>query len=51
MENEYVKISIVCDKGHVSDELRKLANAIEESDEELKQHETYHCVAEIVYPD
>ena len=51
MEDKNVEISIVCDKGHVADELRKLADAIEECNEELKQHETYHCAAEIVYPD
>ena len=47
MEDEEIKIKIVCDKYHVADELRKLANAVEESDEELTQWETPHCVAEI----
>lgn len=47
MENEQVKIVFVCDKYYVADELRKLANAIEESGEELTQWETPHSVAEI----
>ena len=46
MEDEQVQITISCDKYHVADELRKLANAVEESDEEMTQYETYHCVAE-----
>lgn len=46
MEDEQIIIKIECDKYHVADELRNLATAIEESDEELTQWETPHCVAE-----
>lgn len=46
MEDEQVQITISCDKYHVADELRNLANAVEESDEELTQWETPHSVAE-----
>lgn len=46
MENEQIQITISCDKYHVADELRKLANAVEESDEELTQWKTPHSVAE-----
>ena len=43
---EQITISIECDKGHIAEELRKLADAVEESNEEIKQYETYYCVAE-----
>jgi hypothetical protein len=49
MEDLQVKIVFECDKYHVADELRKLANAIEETDEELTQWEAPHSVAEIDY--
>lgn len=41
-----IKITISCDEYHVADELRNLATAIEENDEELTKWETPHCVAE-----
>lgn len=42
-----IKISIVCDKGHVADSLRDLANAIENDDIDTDdyEYEDAHCAA------
>lgn len=46
-DDEQVKISITVTKGHIVEELRKLADAIEENDgDEVPYYETYHCTAE-----
>jgi hypothetical protein len=48
-----VEISIVCDKGHVAEFLRELANDIEEEDEntDIGQFENFNGCAEITWPD
>jgi hypothetical protein len=46
-DDEQVKISVTITKGHIVEELRKLADAIEDNDyEEIPYYETYHCAAE-----
>lgn len=46
-DDEQVKISVTVTKGHIVEELRKLADAIEENDgDEVPYYETYHCTAE-----
>jgi hypothetical protein len=48
-ETPQVNISIVCDKNHVAEYLRYLADTIEETNETITQHETYHGCAELDY--
>ena len=43
---EQVKITILCDKGHVADSLREIANAVEENENEPTHYETEHVDAE-----
>ena len=46
-EDNQVQISITVTKGRIVEELRKLADAIEENDgDEVPYYETYHCTAE-----
>lgn len=48
-DDEQVKISVTITKGHIVEELRKLADAIEENDgEEVPYYETHYCTAEFV---
>lgn len=46
-----VHLEISTDIGYTADFLRQLANAIEESEEEIGDYETYRGVATITWPD
>ena len=48
-EPDQVRITITCDAGHVSDCLREIANAVEESEEYPSTLETAHYIAELTY--
>lgn len=51
--DEQVDIAITCDKGHVAEFLRLLADYIEENDEntDITQFEEYIGCAEVTWPD
>ena len=46
-----INIDISIDEGYVADELRRLANYIEECDEMPTQYETFRAIAEITEED
>ena len=44
---EQVKLTIICDKYFIADSLRKIANMVEDFDEEFDHYEDNHCDVEI----
>ena len=47
---DQVQLTISTDYGFTADFLRELANAIENSEDEMDDYETYRGVAEITWP-